>query len=88
MTVSLPSELEDFVNAKVQSGQYPSAGEVIREGLRLLEEQDMLRQIKLDRLRQDVQIGLDAESRGEVGLLDTNATLAEGRRRIAAQASK
>ncbi len=43
MTIALPSELEELVNAKIQSGQYHSASEVIREGLRLLEEKDALR---------------------------------------------
>lgn len=40
MNVSLPPELEEFVNLKVQSGRYSTASEVVREGLRLLERQD------------------------------------------------
>ncbi len=43
MNVSLTTELETFVHKKVKSGNYKSASEVIREGLRLLSEQDELR---------------------------------------------
>lgn len=66
MTVSLPSEMEELVNAKIQSGQYHSAGEVVREGLRLLQEQDTLRQINLEELRREVAVGLEAEERGDL----------------------
>lgn len=88
MTIVLPSELEEIVNAKVQSGQYHSAGEVIRESLRLLEEKDMLRQIKLEQLRKDVAAAVEAEERGEVAPLDIEATIAEGKRRFAARELK
>jgi antitoxin ParD1/3/4 len=40
MNVSLTPELEKFVSAKVGSGRYNSASEVVREALRLLEEHD------------------------------------------------
>ena len=65
MTVSVPAEMEDLVNAKIKSGQYHSAGEVVREGLRLLQEQDTLRQMNLEQLRRDVAVGLESEARGE-----------------------
>jgi hypothetical protein len=38
--VSLTPELERFVDANVESGLYNNASEVVREGLRLLKEQD------------------------------------------------
>lgn len=40
MNVSLTTELENFVSAKVDSGRYTSASEVVREALRLLEHHD------------------------------------------------
>jgi antitoxin ParD1/3/4 len=43
MNVSLTPELERFVDAKVESGLYNNASEVVREGLRLLKEQDEVR---------------------------------------------
>lgn len=43
MNVSLTPELERFVGAKVRSGRYTSASEVVREALRLLEEHERAR---------------------------------------------
>lgn len=58
MNVSLTPELEQFVEARVQSGFYHSASEVIREGLRLLAEQDALKQKRLDMLNMEIDLGL------------------------------
>jgi antitoxin ParD1/3/4 len=35
LNISLTPELEQFINARVDSGRYQSASEVVREGLRL-----------------------------------------------------
>ena len=43
MNVSLTPELEAYVARKVEGGRYNSASEVVREALRLLEEQDKTR---------------------------------------------
>ncbi|BBD64155.1 CopG/Arc/MetJ family transcriptional regulator [Nostoc commune NIES-4072] len=64
MNVSLTPELEKWVQSKVESGMYTSASEVIREGLRLLKEQDALKAIRLADLRREIQQGIDSgESR-------------------------
>ncbi|MCZ2291875.1 MAG: type II toxin-antitoxin system ParD family antitoxin [Burkholderiales bacterium] len=60
MNVNLTPQLEAMVRAKVSSGLYTSASEVVREALRLMEEQDRMRQIKLDELRREVRKGLDS----------------------------
>ncbi len=66
MNVSLSPELEHLIEEKVKTGMYNSASEVIRAGLRLLQEQDELRQIRLQELKREVQKGLDQIERGEV----------------------
>jgi antitoxin ParD1/3/4 len=58
MNVSLTPELEQLVAEKVKTGRYTSASEVIREALRLLEEQDLLRQQHLAEVRQKIDRGL------------------------------
>jgi antitoxin ParD1/3/4 len=39
-TISLPAEPSAYIDAKVASGDYASASEVIRAGLRALQERD------------------------------------------------
>jgi antitoxin ParD1/3/4 len=60
MNVSLTKELEELVNEKVKTGRYLSASEVVREALRLLEERDRIREMRLEELRKDVRKGLDS----------------------------
>jgi antitoxin ParD1/3/4 len=66
LNVSLTPELEDFVAARVSSGRYQSASEVVRQGLRLLQEQEATREAHLDRLRSQIDLGLDQARRGEL----------------------
>ncbi len=61
MNVSLTPELEELVNDEMKSGQYKSANEVVREGLRLVR----LRREKLAALRREIQLGIDDIERGD-----------------------
>ena len=60
MNVNLTPQLEEMVRAKVGSGLYTSASEVVREALRLMEERDRLRDAKLDELRRDIRAGIES----------------------------
>ncbi len=59
MNVSLTPELERIISNKVDSGLYNSASEVIREGLRLLQQRDEMHELKLVDLRKQIQLGID-----------------------------
>ena len=48
---------EDFIKDLVDSGRYATASEVMREGLRLVEEREELRRVKLEALRAAIQEG-------------------------------
>ncbi len=65
MNVSLTPELENFVSAKVGSGRYNSASEVVREALRLLEEHDRARAAQLGEFNQELGRRLASLDRGE-----------------------
>ena len=60
MNVNLTPHLEEMVRNKVSSGKYTSASEVVREALRLMQEQDQLKELKLQQLRNDIQQGLNS----------------------------
>lgn len=66
MNVSLTPELEELVHEKVKSGRYLSASEVVREGLRLLEERDRLYKARLADLQKEITIGVEEADRGEL----------------------
>ena len=66
MHVSLTTHLEEYVREKVESGLYNSNSEVVREALRLMGERDKLREIRLEELRKEIQIGIDQADRGEL----------------------
>ena len=83
MNVSLTPELEELVNKKVNTGLYHSASEVVREGLRLLKEQDELRQLRLEELKKHVAIGIDQLDRGQRAPLDIEQIKAKGRKQLA-----
>jgi antitoxin ParD1/3/4 len=65
MNVSLTRELDKFVSAKVASGRYTSASEVVREALRLLDEQDRVRAARLDEFNRELKRRLDSADRGD-----------------------
>ncbi len=65
MNVSLTPELEKFVSAKVESGRYNSASEVVREALRLLEGHDSARAAQLTEFNAELGRRLAALDRGE-----------------------
>jgi antitoxin ParD1/3/4 len=88
MDVTLTPDLEQYDNEMVQSGMYHSASEVVREGLRLLLKRDRIDELKVEKLRRAIQIGVDELDRGE-GVPLTDELLeeikAEGRKRLAAR---
>jgi antitoxin ParD1/3/4 len=51
---------EGFIRQQIQQGRYASASEVIRDGLRVLEDQQKFRDMKLEWLRSEVQKGMDS----------------------------
>ena len=55
-SVTLGNHFEDFVQNRISAGRYKNASEVIRAGLRLLEEEED----KVAALKQAIQEGIDS----------------------------
>ena len=60
-SVSLGEHYVEFIARKVKSGQYSTTSDVIRTGLRLLEEKDAEHEAKINYVR---QLLIDAENSG------------------------
>ena len=57
---ALGARFDRFVGRLLKSGRYNSKSEVIREGLRLLEERENLRAVKLEELRKAFRKGIES----------------------------
>lgn len=59
--ISLPSELEAYIDAKVASGEYAHASEVVRDSLRLMMREEAE---KLEWLREAIAEGIVSAGEG------------------------
>ena len=75
-SVSLGEYFTDFIDVQVQTGRYGSASDVVRAGLRMLEEHDA----KVQSLRQSLIAG---EESGEPTSFDSEAFLKRMRKKHA-----
>ncbi len=57
-SVALSSHFESFIRQQVDSGRYNNASEVVRAGLRLLEDQELHQSVRLEELRSAIAAGL------------------------------
>jgi antitoxin ParD1/3/4 len=60
MNIRLTPHLEALVREWIAAGSYSSAGEVVYEAMRLLELEDRLPSLKLQRLHREIREGLDS----------------------------
>ena len=75
MQVSLTPKLEKLLRAKVESGLYENASEVVRDALRLMEAHDEVQRLKLERLRQALRSGEADIDAGRVTRLTSDEDL-------------
>jgi antitoxin ParD1/3/4 len=73
--INLTEHLDEFVEREVASGRYSNASEIVRESLRLLEEQNQERKAKLKALRQAAKQGFDEIDQGQGIVLKGNKAI-------------
>ena len=76
MHISLTPELEDRIKAKVETGLYNNASEVIREALRFMEtHEDWIHEVKLARLREQLTVGVNQLDQGKGIAIESRSAL-------------
>ncbi len=73
--VNLTEHFDKFIEAGVDSGRFSNASEVVREGLRLLEQRELEDRAKLEWLRAAAKEGFDAIDRGDYVTLSSEKEL-------------
>ena len=73
MNIALGNEFERRIAKKIKSGLYTSASEVIRDGLRLLFEKDVIKEKQAELLKEEISKGFMQLDSGKTG----NNTVAE-----------
>lgn len=76
---------EGLIKELVHEGRYNNASEVVRAGLRLLEDNEKLRQIKFEELRSEIQKGMADIKAGRVSEFDPEEIIKRGKEKLAAQ---
>jgi len=63
--ISLTREQDEFVESIVRAGEYQNASEAVRDGLRALQQRRREDALKLERLRLEIQTGIDELENGD-----------------------
>jgi antitoxin ParD1/3/4 len=79
VNLSIPPELQTFVEAQVAAGAYASPSEVVGDALRLLHFHERERAALIQDLRARIAVGLDELDRGES--IEADQVFAELRQR-------
>jgi antitoxin ParD1/3/4 len=83
---SIGKHFEGLIQRLIESGRYSTASEIMREGLRLVEEREERRKAKLEALRAEIQKGFDSGPMEEVDIAEWMESIRQqGRERLAAK---
>ena len=72
MNITLSPELENLINEELQTDDYFSPSDVLREGLLLLKESKLPREVRRENLRREIQKGIDDIREGRYKTYNVN----------------
>lgn len=87
LTITMPAEMASTVKAAVDSGEYASTSEVIREAVRDWRAKRASQVHELEQLKQDIAKGLADLEAGRLKDFDIDRIAARGRKRLASRSS-
>jgi len=86
--IVLTNHQATFVEGLVNSGRYQNASEVLREGLRLVEQREAEDTLRLQALKAAVQVGIDDMEAGRYQTFDSAQSLRNHLQSLAAKATE
>lgn len=85
LTITLPAEMAAVIKAAVESGDYASTSEVVREAVRDWKTKRALQLQELTALKADIDKGLADLAEGRVNDFDAGRIIERGRKLLAAR---
>ena len=85
LTITLPTDMAAVVKSAVETGDYASTSEVVREAIRDWKFKRALQLQKLAALKDDIEKGLADVAAGRVKDFDADAIIARGRKLLASR---
>jgi len=85
MTITMPADMATVVKGAVDSGDYASTSEVIREALRDWKSKRAIQLRELEALKADIDKGLAGVAAGRVKDFDADRIIERGRKLLAAR---
>ena len=85
--INLTDHFDKFIESSVESGRFSNASELVREGLRLLEQHEQENQAKIEWLRSAVQEGMDGIEAGDYIAIRSSRELKDFMRVLREEAS-
>ena len=71
MQITLPPDLEQFIETQLNSGSFLNADEVVQEALRLFQRTTLPQDLTVDQLKEALQIGINDINAGRSKLYPT-----------------
>ena len=65
-SVALGDHFEEFIREQLESGRFNNVSEVVRAGLRLLEDEQKLLELRHRKLKAAIREGIESEDAGTV----------------------
>ena len=82
ITVTLTTDMAETIKAAVNSGDYASNSEIVREALRDWRLKQLTQRRELETLRLDINKGLDDIEQGRLQDFDAGRIVAKGKKRL------